>query len=499
MPGRHTSHRTISAILIAVGLLGALAMTGCASSSSEPKKAPLSAMGDANAHTDTQLAAIRRTWQAVDSGELEHAAARESLKRVVWARSRWEGVRKAAIETLLEDEPNLADTRNMLRLMLPTETQWSILEFICTTAADRGWTELTPSIVRSWSRPVPIPPDNERPECLALIRMYPDKPVEDVVFGVFTGVDVGESDFRERDRRDAWTLLRRIDPKGVRTIALLTADVAPSEDSWINALRACAQQLHCVPDTGEELLWVTQLQKPENAEFWSSASSAIARLTPEQQEGLQLRHVAAILWASTHRPQWLGESRAALLEAATSAQKSQRKHRRATGRSGGVEVSELLSKWGDSLSWGDLLTVMIGFNLAEAPGVAGQLFMQTEQDRRDVSTEHGGVINSAPDGFALRGYVPRASQRYGDRQFVAPADMIEENPQSIFHYHFHVQRARNSDYAGPSEEDMDYARRFGRSCIVFTSISEDTLGADLYFGSGAVIDLGEVNRPQTSR
>lgn len=498
MAGIHTPERTSLGTWIALGLLSAAALAGCASSS-EPKETPLSAMGDANAHTSTQLAAVRRTWQAVEAGELDNAAARESLKRVVWARSRWEGVRQAAIETLLEDEPNLADTRNMMRLMLPTETQWGIIEFICTTAADRNWKELTASIVRSWARPVPVPPDNERPEHKALERLYPGTPVEDVVFGVFTGVDVAPSEFRDRDRRDAWTLLRRIDPRGLRTIPLLTADDLPTDDTWVIALRACARQLHCVPDTGEELLWVTQLRSPENADFWSSASSVIAGLTPQQQEGLELRHVAAILWASTHRAQWLNMSREELIEAATAEQKSRRKHKRSSGRSGSVEVSELMSGWRDSLTWGDALTIMIGFELAEAPGVAETLFIQTEQDRRDVTTEHGGVIDAAPDGFGLRSFIPRASQRFGDRQFIAPTEMIEQSPQSIFHYHFHVQRAHNSDYAGPSNEDMDYAFKFGRSCIVFTSISEDTLGADLYFGSGAIIDLGEVTRPSSSR
>jgi hypothetical protein len=486
-------------IPIFTALALASALGGCGSSSNSKEEVPLSAMTNPDAHTSTQVAAVRRTWQAVEAGELDHAAARESLKRVAWARARWEGVRRAAIETLLEDEAQIADTRNMLRLMLPTETQWGIITFICDTAAERGWKDLTAAIVRSWSRPVPEPPDSERPERHALERLYPGTPPEDVVFGVFTGVDISAADFRERDRRDAWTLLRRIDPHGTRTLALLTSNEDPSSDPWVLSLRACAIDLRCVPETGEELLWINQLREPEHRDFWASASSAIAGLTPEQQDRLALRHAAAIVWAAQHRPQWLGMTQAELLEAATAEQKSRKKHVRAADRSGGVIVSELLSGWRDTLSWGDALTVMIGFELATAPGVAETLFTQVEQDRRDTTTEHGGVMDGAPDGFALRGYIPRPSQRYGDRQFVAPAEMISESPESVFHYHFHVQRSRNSDYAGPSGEDIDYAYRFGRSCIVFTSITEDVLDADLYHGSGVIIDLGEIRRPSASR
>ena len=39
------------------------------------------------------------------------------------------------------------------------------------------------------------------------------------------------------------------------------------------------------------------------------------------------------------------------------------------------------------------------------------------------------------------------------------------------------------------------ARRFGRSCLVFTFVSSDALGVDYYQPDGARIDLGPIQRP----
>ena len=42
---------------------------------------------------------------------------------------------------------------------------------------------------------------------------------------------------------------------------------------------------------------------------------------------------------------------------------------------------------------------------------------------------------------------------------------------------------------------MNYAARYGRACLVFTSFDEDTLGVDLYQPDGVILDLGQLKRP----
>lgn len=470
---------------------------GCAGGSAGggSREASLTALKDTSGSINEQMRAVRAVWQKAEDGELTHAAARESLKDVAWKRSRWWEVRVAAIEELLKDEANETDTRHMLRLMLPTETIWQVITYICDAAAEGGWTELTPALVRSWSRPVVEPGDDARPERFALERLHPERRAEEIVFGVFAGEWSQAEQLRERDRRDAWSLLRRLDPQGERTIEMLRGlpEASAAGDAWVTAIFASARDLGSIPDTGEQLEWVAQLRA--DAPYWERASSAIARLDAEQRRGLAIRHAAPILWAMEHRPSWVGMSRAELRSLAESELKRRRKFSRSSDRIGGEPRPELLSAWRDQMSWGDLLTTLVAKEVVTSPDVAAALFEQVAVDRKDTSTEHGGLLLPAKEGVVVEPHTPRPAQRMGDQRFTAPPEMFERGAQALFHYHFHAQRANNRNYAGPSAEDIAYAQRHGRSCIVFTSIDEDTLNVDYYQPDGAVIDVGVVKRP----
>jgi len=73
--------------------------------------------------------------------------------------------------------------------------------------------------------------------------------------------------------------------------------------------------------------------------------------------------------------------------------------------------------------------------------------------------------------------------------------MIEASDTSLFHYHFHAKRTRNMDYAGPSFSDFEYARTYGRSCLLFTFVSPDRLNVDYFQPGGLRLDLGTIDRP----
>ena len=157
-------------------------------------------------------------------------------------------------------------------------------------------------------------------------------------------------------------------------------------------------------------------------------------------------------------------------------------------REGNVRVhySESFSEARASLSRDDLLCLLTIDELIRGPGVAGELLRQAKVDREDRSREYGGVL----DAGGVTAFASDEGESGADRAFVAPRAMFEVD--AVAHYHFHAQAENNSEYAGPSAGDLEYAARFGRVCVVFTSVSRSKLDADVYFPSGVVVDLGEV-------
>ncbi len=469
-------------------------LAGCAAS--EP---PSSAtIADRDAKPLARVEAIRDGWSAVERGDVPAESLREQLKRAAWSRGSPVKVRLAALEELLKDQANLADTENMFRLMLPTETNFDVIALIGNESASRGWVSVTPSLVRSWSRRTPEPTDAERPERKALMKLHPDRVVEDVVFDVFAGRFVTTPPLRERDRVDAWGLLQRIDAGGTRTKALLTdagfsgggGGDGGEADAIIEDVRAVARSFGCVPRTGEQLQWLRDLRADKYTPFWRECEAVFAGLSAEQREGFELRHLAPARWASMHRSEWLGASREALLARVGDRLRESKRHYRSGS---GSTKNELLPTWEKQMSWGDAISMLVALELRDDPGIGSALFAQALEDRGDTSTEHGGVFDVGANGkFVMYPFAPRATQRLGDRQFSAPDDMLKAGAAGLFHYHLHVQSASNGEYAGPSGQDLEYAKTFGRACLVFTSVREDVLNIDYYQPDGAMVDLGEV-------
>ncbi|MFI4871929.1 MAG: hypothetical protein ACIARQ_08970, partial [Phycisphaerales bacterium JB061] len=122
------------------------------------------------------------------------------------------------------------------------------------------------------------------------------------------------------------------------------------------------------------------------------------------------------------------------------------------------------------------------------------------EDRNDKTTEYGGIVRisilpNEPDIYVAALYAPKPVMRENDNSFVASPEMLMDSTTALAHYHYHVQSLRNGRYAGPSDGDMMYAARYGRACLVFTALDEETLGVDLYQPDGVVLDLGEIKRP----
>ncbi len=457
---------------------------------------PLVVARDREASIQQRLKAIDQAWADVQAGRADRAATRESLKSIIWTHQPTP-VRLRVLDVYLSDttEEGIADTRNLFRLRLPTESDWKVIEAIGAAAAARGWTEITPALVRSYARPVPQPADPDRPERRALEALHPGVSVEETVFRVFVEASAASDEASAKVRRDAWELLARLDADGSRRRDLLAAaSEEPHADDALQALRAAATDLRCIPVTGSEFEWLLQLR--EQTAWWAETSAAVRTLSDEQVRGLCLRHLEPIRWAAAARPQWLAADRQTLLDELASRLKGRRLHERdAEAGSSFGNRRERLRENADRLVWGDVLTILVIDEALHDPRVIAAFMTQVVEDRRDTSTEHGGILEwAAASGFRAVHYPPRATQRINDRTFIASDDMFRASALALAHYHFHVQDVRNGAYAGPGPGDVEYADKHNRNCIVITSIDERILNADYYQRGGAVIDLGELGR-----
>lgn len=463
--------------------------------SSKPTDPALIIADDESTNTDRKRA-IRAGWAEVEAGTLDRAMWRESVKKIAWRASLPSEVRLVAIETLLEDDPE--DTRTMLSLLLPRDPQWPVIEYVGALAAERGWTDMTSAFVRSWSRPVIEPPDDERPERAALLALHPGRSLEDVIFDVFAEPTDG-SFLAERARTDAWALLCRLDPSMTIVRARLAAlehDPAAQSDPLLRDLVEGAKQLAAVPVTGEQLEWLRELRKPEHAQFMDEAARSIAALPPEKLDGFEMRHAAAVRWAADHRPGWLRASRDDLLGQCEQMLEDRKRYTRiADDIVGYSPPRESIDVYTDDLVWGDALLIRVAIEAVDDPSIIAEMFAQADDDLRDTTTEWGGALDARSSSFVAYSFPPRPAQRMGDNRFVASPELLAAGAPMLYVYHFHARQTGLREYAGPSRGDIEFAQRFGRSCLVLTFLTKDTMNADYYQPDGAVIDLGVIRRP----
>lgn len=445
--------------------------------------------------------AVTRAWEAAPAGSEQREPTRRALKDLVWADNAPADVRVRAVELLLDDpDPQgAADAREMARLRLATEPSRLVVVAISKRAAERGWTEFIPSLVRAYAKPVRDLEENDRAERAALTTLAPGKAVEEIAFEVFLNPPENEGPYGQRwDRKaraDAWDVLARIDPEGTwRRRAI--AEGRGAGAAVLDQLRTGLRDLRCIPRTGDELNWLASLldeKKPENRRWWGEATAAIASVDAVKVPTLELRHAEAIRWARSAAPELLGKSREELLSELRGRIDPRRTYRRlAESTDFQRPVREDLGHWAERLTWPDLITILAVDRLVREPGVVMALTQQVAIDRRDTTTEYGGLLELVGTQPRATLFPPRASTRLGDTRFVASEDMLSRADRALAHYHFHVQADRNERGAGPSGEDLEYARRHGRTCFVLTSVRSGYGDIDYYQPDGIVLDLGEV-------
>lgn len=452
----------------------------------------------------TRVAAVDELWAREKDGD--RAAARESLKRIAWQASIPGAVRIRAIELLAADtsDTDQADTRNMLRLMLSTEPNMDVIACISGLAGRGGarWADLTPALVRSYSRKTDPPPDAERPERAALLAIHPGKPIERIAFDVFlqplpVSASPAELERAKKAKAAGWELLSRLDVDGRVRTAFLQAE-SSAGDPVVDDLRACAADLKCIPLTASQLEWLQAMRStpsagssPDPQSWWAQSRAAIAALPPDRLAGWALRHIEPLRWAAGNRPELLAKDRASLESDLRARFRGRAVAIRGDADRGG---GELFADRAASFSWGDLLTIAVADEAVRDPAVLAALPALIARDRKDTSTEYGGLVewSESKRGWNASLFQPRPGQRRGDNEFVAPAEMLTGGARAAFHYHFHVQREENREYAGPGPGDLEFADNQGRACIVFTTLRAGVVNADYYQVGRAIVDLGEL-------
>ncbi len=481
-------------------------IAGCSSKPEVPPD-PILEVKNPRLRPERRAQAIDEAWVRVQSGAADRQSVRNDLKTLAWSPNWPVELRLKALRTVLSDTDPAgeADSRQLVRLMVPREKDPQVIALLSGTAADRGWIEAVPSLIRSLSRYDPGTPDAERAEYRAIQRLVPGRPVELTVVDTFLHPPPEEGAYGlssvELTRADAWTVLGRLDPNRTLRMAMLENN---SSDPDVASIKAAVGELRTAPRSGEEFAWLRSLRDPQkraNAEWWESARMAIAAMGPERAPTLQLRHAEVIRWAAAHRPNWARASRQELLSELRGRLTGRTFHWRTakeqTGDRMQVQSLELVEL---EVTWADLLTVLVLDDAVHDPAVITALFAQAALDKKDKSAEYGGIVEDMPmksgEGAArVVMYPPRPGARRGDKEFVASTDMMAQSDRSLAHYHFHVQDAQNGSFAGPSTPDLSYADRLGRNCLVFTSVGKDAMNVDYYQPGGMVLDLGEIERP----
>lgn len=365
---------------------------------------------------------------------------------------------------------------------------YEVLEHLFDLAVARDWKDFTPVAVRHYARPIHGMNDKLRPERRVIEKLNPGKSVEQVIFEVFLNPP---GDQKPEAQAAAWELVNRLNPRD-KVVEMMAA--APETTPLVIDLKAAAADLHAVPINREGVLWLAYLRDPARQPWWDRAKALVAGLKPEQREGLELRHLATLLLAD--------ETTRAMTRSQLSLELRRRlgdaEHHLLAPTFDGQDKDypQQFGEWESKLTWADLACMRILINALADPGVVAALFKQADADLLDDSTEYGGaLLVEEKDGrpaTVARLFKPMI--RRSDARFIAPQEMVTALYTGLAHYHFHAQREKNSQYAGPGRGDQDLATRLNFNFLVFTFINHDRLNADFYTPTGAVIDLGTLRR-----
>jgi hypothetical protein len=409
------------------------------------------------------------------------------LRRMLWAPGYTNQARMEALTRLWSIDQE--GTVRTIRQQLPRLNIWTWQTELCNWIGENDVRELDEALISSWAIPtLMVEAEEDRPEYKALVEMYGTEAILDLVFYSMLS---SNTPWKQGYRTRCWELLHRLDNRQ-RIIDLLQSAQIPSNDSFLLDLRKSMNDLGIVPQRREEILWVRELLQPTYASFWKEAILAFAVLEEPRRNTLEMRDVPMVVSVNRHTPKYLQMPTANVLDEIEQKLKSRDHYYETKG--GGVFSSstELFRTHKESLTWGDAMAITTALTAMTVPEVRSHLFDYAMRDHRDVTTEYGGVIALDNKGrFEILEFEPKI--RHHDRRFNASQDMFDAAYTALFHFHFHAQKLRNGDHAGPGMGDKTYARNTRANCLVFTFVNEETMNVDYYRHGDVVIDLGTIS------
>jgi len=455
-------------VLVVFGLAGCAART---------VSDPVTVLETPDAHPRQKLLAVEELSLDDDNGI-------NAMRRVIWRPGFTREARELAVERLAERD--IEALQRTIAQQLPRMTDVSWADRLAEIIVERGWIELTPALVNRWAA---IPsfgePETSRAEYQALVALHGEDEVANVVFDLFVETTRPS---RRLFRFRCWELLHRIGERDRLVDLVLEADVS-DDDPMLQDLRTVATSLDLVPWNGEEIRWARELLDPRFADYWTSIRDAVHHVPREIRTALEFRDLAVVNAAYVHEPDLLSMPRASLYDHVERAMADHRHHDRGMSTSRGR-----LHRHGEALTWGDLAAIRIALRAMDVPQVVAHWFDYADRDHADESTEYGGIVRlDTKNRFELLEFPPRLRQH--DAKFIASQEMFDASYDALFHFHYHVQRRRNADYAGPGQGDRSYANSTRANCLVLTFISGDRLNVDFYRHDGVEVDLGEIRRP----
>lgn len=508
------------AMVTAAMVMGLWTFAGCGAS--QPPRLPLEVLQDRGADASARVAALEEVSKQSETNASVRGVLLTTLEEIAVNPQQPRGLRLEAIDRLLRGE-QAERMRGRFAGLVVREPDPAIVSVLCDRAGRERWAGWSGPLVRVWARAGGRPSEQELQkgasesfaasgERAARLLIAGDAQATDAAINEFLwkhaldGSGAGADAAQDAEvRRDAWTVLARRDADGSVRRSLIASGPSPASDAGqrvLDGLRGGVSDWRVLPNSGEELRWLLALRSgatPAHEAWRAGVREALAR-TGDVGE-LRMRHLEPMRWANANWPQALSMSRQQLAEELAKA----REGRRFSSRSwamGSKRIAYREDGGGDGfagLSWGDLLNVLALDRAISTPAVARSLVQQAMLDHRDATSEYGGLFLETA---ATRGtltpvlYPPRAKDKRGDLMFAAPDEMIRDQDMAAAHYHFHAAALRNSEAAGPSEEDLAYAGAWERGCLVFTSVREGLLNVDYYQpggqGAGVVLDLGVI-------
>ena len=414
----------------------------------------------------------------------------KALTKLLWKPGVTVPVRESALLRLEQGHPELLQTT--LRRQIPRLSAPRWLDRLGEIIVDRGWIDLTPALVSRWSVPtISVVKEEERAEYKTLAALHGSDRVVEVVFE--TLLDSNKPS-QQGLRTRCWNLLHRLGERD-RLIELLTQTEPPEDDAFLRDLHRVAREIGMIPHNREEILWLRKLLLAEKAEFWSRAVSAVESFSTVRRRGLEIRDLPILVSAALHEPEMFTLSNENLFTTLAAELQGRKHYTHGTQWSGNDQYQHnRLHHWRDVLTWGDLAAIRIAIRALQVPEVVKHFFNYADRDHADESTEYGGVVKlDRKNRFEIIEFIPRIRQH--DHRFNAPQAMLDAAYTALFHFHFHVQRYRNDEYAGPGFGDNNYANNLRANCLVLTFINRDTLNVDFYRHGGVLIDLGVITRP----